>query len=89
MVKPDRVLATFMPGERLIAIPRRHAKRMVVLDVIVQRFEPGRHYSEPEVNAILRELHEDVAALRRYLVDNELLDRAAGEYWRAGGSVDP
>ena len=39
------------------------------------------------VNLMLGRWHPDTAALRRYLVDEEFLDRAAGEYWRAGGPV--
>jgi hypothetical protein len=39
------------------------------------------------VNEILEHRHPDTASLRRYLVDEELLDRAAGEYWRIGGTV--
>jgi hypothetical protein len=31
----------------------------------------------------------DTAALRRYLVDEDLLARERGEYWRAGGTFDP
>ena len=31
--------------------------------------------------------YSDVVTLRRYLVDEELLDRDAGEYWRMGGTV--
>ena len=83
-----RVLATFMPHGRLVTIPRRPAKRRVVLDEISQRFELGRHYPEREVNAILATYHDDVAALRRYLVDAELLDRSDGQYWRSGGTTD-
>ena len=40
-----------------------------------------------EVNAILRAWYADYAALRRYLVDELLLDRADGLYWRIGGPV--
>ncbi|MGH9192666.1 MAG: DUF2087 domain-containing protein [Acidimicrobiales bacterium] len=40
-----------------------------------------------QVNAILRRFHEDVASLRRFLVDEGFLDRASGEYWRSGGGV--
>ncbi|HUQ40025.1 MAG TPA: DUF2087 domain-containing protein [Acidimicrobiales bacterium] len=85
---PDRVLDTFMADGRLTAIPRKAGKRRVVLDHIAQQFEIGRHYAEAEVNGILAAFHDDVAALRRYLVDSELLDRDAGEYWRAGGTVE-
>ena len=59
-----------------------------MLDQVVQVFEPGRRYPEVEVNRTLRPLWDDVAALRRYLVDQGLLDRADGEYWRTGGPVE-
>ena len=50
--------------------------------------EPGVRYPEREVNALLAVWHPDVAALRRYLVDEGLLTREAGVYWRSGGWVD-
>jgi hypothetical protein len=62
-------------------------KRQIVLEHVVLVFEPGRRYSEAQVNALLRAFHPDVAALRRYLVEMELLERAHGEYWRIGGWV--
>ncbi len=74
---------------RLTAIPRQRSKRLVVLDRLAQEFEPGQHYSERQVNAILRPWHEDTAALRRYLVDEGFMERDHGEYWRAGGTFDP
>jgi hypothetical protein len=73
---------------RLSSIPSKHSKRLVVLDHLAQLFEPGTHYPETEVNRILRAVHDDVAALRRYLVEEGFLDREGGIYWRCGGSVD-
>jgi hypothetical protein len=85
----DAVLRAFLDAHgRLSAIPSKHSKRLVVLDHLAQRFEPGAHYPETEVNRILREVHDDVAALRRYLVEEGFLDREGGVYWRCGGSVD-
>ena len=88
---PDiaRVLRAFVHDGRLTSIPATHAKRTVVLDWLVQRFEPGRRYSEQMINLMLAQAHADTAALRRYLVDEGLLSRAGGEYWRTGGSFDP
>lgn len=85
----DVVLRAFFDARgRLASIPSKHSKRLVVLDHLAQRFELGVHYPESEVNRILREVHEDVAALRRYLVEEGFLDREGGVYWRCGGSVD-
>ena len=58
-----------------------------MLDWLAQDFEPGERYTERQVNAILARRHPDTATLRRYLVDEDLLDRAGGEYWRIGGTV--
>lgn len=83
-----KVLRSFWDGYRLRAMPRPGRKRRIVLEHIVQRFEPGQRYGEPDVNDILRPIWADVAALRRYLVDEQLLDRDDGFYWRCGGPVE-
>jgi Uncharacterized protein conserved in bacteria (DUF2087) len=45
--------------------------------------------TEHAVNETLPAFHDDVAALRRFLVDEGLLDRDHGMYWRSGGRTDP
>jgi hypothetical protein len=82
------VLSAFVRDGRLVSIPTQLSKRVVVLQHIVRVFEPGVRYPEREVNALLAVWHPDVAALRRYLVDEGLLTREAGIYWRSGGWVD-
>jgi hypothetical protein len=84
-----KVLRAFVRDGRLLSIPAVHSKRLIVLDWLVQRFEPGRHYSEQMVNLMLGQVHADTAALRRYLVDDGLMTREHGEYWRSGGTYDP
>lgn len=82
------LLRPFLRDGRVVTIPRKRATRRALLNALAQLFEPGRHYPEATVNAMLRPTHDDVAALRRYLVDEGLLDRDAGEYWRSGGDVE-
>jgi hypothetical protein len=88
--EPDerrKVLDAFVRDGRITSMPASASKRRVLLDWLAQDFEPGRRYPEAEVNAILERRHPDPATLRRYLVDEEMLDRAEGEYWRIGGTV--
>ncbi|MEM8923618.1 MAG: DUF2087 domain-containing protein [Actinomycetota bacterium] len=82
-----RVLDQSFRDGRLVHLPSKRSRRLIVLDRLAQEFEPGEHYSEKQVNAILVAFDDDVAALRRYLVDEGFLDRVKGEYWRSGGSV--
>ncbi|MFD9796549.1 DUF2087 domain-containing protein [Streptomyces sp. NPDC059070] len=79
------VSALFSHG-RLTAIPRKAARREQLLVHLKDTlFEPGRSYSEPEVNEALRTVHDDYPALRRYLVTAGLLTRTrdGGSYRRA------
>jgi hypothetical protein len=71
---------------RLRALPARESKRRLVLEWVADRFEPDRRYPEREVNGTLIDVYDDVASLRRNLVDEGLLEREAGVYWVAGSS---
>jgi hypothetical protein len=80
-----RTLSKFFTGSRLRQIPSQHAKRLVVLERLAQEFEPGRRYQEKEVDFTLQLFYADYATLRRYLIDEQLMTRADGVYWRSGG----
>jgi hypothetical protein len=81
----DRVLENFVDvAGRLLSIPVQRKKRLAVLTWLVEDFQPGRLYPESEVNRVIARRHPDFAALRRYLVDEELMQRRRGVYWRTG-----
>jgi hypothetical protein len=91
MTDDERVLERFFSGKVLNEIPTQRAKRVVVLQRLALEFDIGRRYTEFEVNDILGAFHSDWSALRRGLVDENLLDREASGggnlYWRSGGRV--
>ena len=83
--RPDdaKVLRSFVSDGRLVSIPAHENKRIVVLRWALETcFAEDRAYPESEVNDRLRELNEDTAALRRYLVETGLMDRQSGVYRR-------
>jgi hypothetical protein len=63
-------------------LPVRRAQRRVILEYVVERFRADRQYAEAEVNELLKLLYDDHVSLRRYLVDEGLLERNAGVYRR-------
>ena len=77
-----KVLGDFTEQGRLKAIPAGERKRLVILHWFARKFEPGRRYTELEVNAIIAEFINDFASIRRYLVDHGLMERRASIYWR-------
>ncbi len=81
----SRVRETFIDvNGRIVSIPVQRKKRLAVLRWLVEDFQPGRRYSEMEVNRTIARRHSDFAALRRYLVDEELMQRRRSVYWRTG-----
>ncbi|MET9295502.1 DUF2087 domain-containing protein [Streptomyces sp. NPDC003077] len=79
------VAALFSHG-RLTAIPRKTARREQVLTHLAETlFERDRTYNEREVNEALHTVHDDAAALRRYLVIGGMLTRTrdGSSYHRA------
>ena len=77
-----KVLDTFMRHGRLIKIPAQLKKRQVIFEKIAEAFEPGQRYPEREVNILLLEFNDDVAALRRGLIESGLLTRENNIYQR-------
>ena len=79
-----RILRAYLVDGRLETIPAQHRKRQVVLRFLLERvFVEDREYPEKEVNQRLALFNPDVAALRRYLVDDRYVTREAGMYRRA------
>ena len=76
----NAVLRAFFEGPRLRQIPASRKKRVIVLRRLLERFAPDRAYPESEVNDLLREAHDDVATLRRELVDYGFMVRDRGIY---------
>jgi len=88
----EAVMRAFVRNGRLTGMPAQTSRRRVLLEHVVQSFEPGRDYPEKDVNAVLRDWADgasvDHVSLRRYLVDEGLLSRDGNNYRRSGGWVD-
>lgn len=80
----EKIEQFFNPDGTLISIPAKPAKRLAVLHRIAQEFSPGDKYPEKELNAIIAKYHDDTAAIRRYMIENRILERdSASVYWLA------
>ena len=77
----QRVLDSFLEYGRLKTIPAQRKKKRIILEEIGKCFEPGRIYSEQEVNEIILRFHDDFCTLRRDMISEKLLDRDQKGYW--------
>lgn len=85
----QKTLAGFLDADgRVVAYPTKRSKKVLVLQYLADKFEPGVRYTEKEVNALLGCWHTfgDYCLLRRELYDAFLLEREQDGscYWLPG-----
>lgn len=78
----EKVLRSFLDGDRLREIPASRKKRWVILKWLVNHFEMGQDYPERSLNDIIKRIHPDTATLRRELIGYRMMQRENGVYWR-------
>ncbi len=78
-----KVIRDFIsPDGRFKALPSQEKKFLVVLRYILNAFEPGRSYTEKEVNEIIKQYNDDFATIRRSFIEYRLMARENGIYHR-------
>ncbi len=75
-----RVIENFFEYGKLKNIPSQRKKRLIVLNEIAKAFEPGREYTEREVNLIIADFHDDFCTIRREMVCEGILTRENSIY---------
>ena len=76
-----RVIDSFFDYGKLKSIPAQRKKERIILEEIAKAFEPGRIYTEREVNIIIADFHEDFCTIRRDMIGEKIMERENGRYW--------
>lgn len=76
-----RVIDSFFEYGKLRSIPAQRKKERIILEEIAKAFEPGRIYTEREVNIIIADFHDDFCTIRRDMIGEKIMDRENGKYW--------
>jgi hypothetical protein len=74
------VMSAFFKDGRLVGIPAKHSKRLVVLERLLAEFTKKESYHEREINEVLSRYHDDVCTLRREFIMNCYMTRKDGYY---------
>jgi len=82
---PPPGIRAFFRGHRLERYPAQRSRQIAVLTWLVEDFEVGESYPEPEINRIIGLRHPDFATIRRALIDDGFMVRSGGIYRRIPG----
>lgn len=82
----EKIIMTYfedVKSLKLKTFPSKEKKKIAVLRKITEAFDPKKKYSEIEMNEILRLVYNDIATIRRYLIQYGFLDRTkdGSQYW--------
>ena len=77
----QKVLQNLFEYGKLKTIPVQRKKRRIILDEIAKQFQPGRIYTEKEVNLFIADFHDDFCTLRREMIAEGIMERDKGQYW--------
>lgn len=85
----DQIIETYfdvLGPLKLKSFPTKEKKKIVVLRKISTLFEQDKRYSEKEMNSILKQVCDDIATIRRYLIQYGFMERTKDckEYWLKG-----
>ncbi len=78
----QKIIDSFIKYNKIKSIPVQRKKRLVVLEYLLEAFKMDTRYTEREVNIIIADYHDDFATLRRELINERMMAREGGIYWR-------
>jgi len=77
----ESVLRNFFSKDgRLRQIPAQYKKKLIALQFMVEKLEPGVVYSEKEINEFIKHFHEDFATIRREFIMHQFMYRENDKY---------
>lgn len=77
----ESVLRNFFSKDgRLRQIPAQYKKKLIALQFMVEKLEPGVVYTEKEINDFIKQYHEDFATIRREFIMHQFMYRENDKY---------
>lgn len=77
----ESVLRNFFAKDgRLRQIPAQYKKKLIALQYMVEKLEPGVVYTEKEINEFIKQFHEDFATIRREFIMHQFMYRQNDKY---------
>lgn len=70
-----KVIDSFFEYGKLKSIPSQRKKERIVLEEIAKSFEPGREYTEREINIIIADFNDDFCTIRRDMISEGIITR--------------
>ncbi len=76
-----QLFVTFLIKEdRLKSIPGQKKKKLVLLEYLISKLNAENQYTEKEINAFIKQYHDDFCTIRREFIVQGFMDREDNMY---------
>ncbi|WP_410981629.1 DUF2087 domain-containing protein [Bacillus cereus] len=77
----DTVIRNFFEANgKLKAMPSQKKKKLVIFEYLISKLNPEQQYTEKEINAFIKQYHEDFCTIRREFIIHGFMDRNESVY---------
>ena len=77
----DTTIRNFFDKEhRLKSIPGQKKKKLVLLEYLISKLNAENQYTEKEINAFIKQYHDDFCTIRREFIVQGFMDREDNMY---------
>jgi hypothetical protein len=77
----DTTIRNFFDKEdRLKSIPSQKKKKLVLLEHLISKLNAENQYTEKEINAFIKQYHDDFCTIRREFIVHGFMDREDNVY---------
>jgi len=84
----DATIRNFFDKEgRLKSIPGQKKKKLVLLEYLISKLNAENQYTEKEINAFIKQYHDDFCTIRREFIVQGFMDREDNMYRINGREV--
>lgn len=70
----------FDKEDRLKSIPGQKKKKLVLLEYLISKLNAENQYTEKEINAFIKQYHDDFCTIRREFIVQGFMDREDNMY---------
>ncbi|MEY8348581.1 DUF2087 domain-containing protein [Bacillus cereus] len=77
----DTIIRNFFDANgKLKAMPSQKKKKLVIFEYLISKLNPKQQYTEKEINAFIKQYHEDFCTIRREFIIHGFMDRNESVY---------
>lgn len=71
----EKIMNRYFKNGKLTTLPSKEKRKIIILQYLIEKFQPNKKYKENEVNGIIKTVFDDYVTIRRYFIEYGFMER--------------